>query len=129
MVVALDAHVTGCPVTTFPAESLRVAVNCDVAPALALAEAGPTVMEATGTLGELDSGPVATWRSSIHMYWSTGDPSPMYGAIRNWWNWMVGRAPVRNNTSCRSIASAPLNQYCITPSATPTPPSTEFNWR
>ncbi len=27
--------------------------------------------------------PVATVRSSTHMLWSTGDPSPMYGAIMN----------------------------------------------
>src|SRR5882672_12651869 len=37
---------------------------------------------------------VASRRLSTHMYWSAGEPSPMYGAIRNWLNCSVGCAPV-----------------------------------
>src|ERR1043166_9199306 len=39
---------------------------------------------------------------------------------------MLGRAPVRNRMSCRSMTRVPLNQYCITPSAWPTPPVIEL---
>src|SRR5450759_5389136 len=57
----------------------------------------------------------------MNIDWSTGEPSPMYGAIRNWLNWSVGCAPVRYRMSWRSKISVPLNQYCITPSACPIP--------
>ena len=117
----LIAHVTGCPVSTFPVESFGVAVNCEALPATTLAEAGLTVTEATELLATLAILPVARVRLSTHMYWSTGEPSPMYGAIWNWWKLMVGRAPVRNRMSCRSITNVPLNQYCATPSAWPMP--------
>src|SRR6266487_5646376 len=32
-------------------------------------------------------------------------------------------------TSCRSITSVPLNQYCATPSAWPMPPTIELIWK
>ena len=68
MVLSLDAHVTGCPVSTFPAESLSDAVNWAAPPAATLADAGLKVTDATAALGGLASLPVATVRSSIHMY-------------------------------------------------------------
>jgi hypothetical protein len=34
-------------------------------------------------------------RSSTHMVWVTGDPTPMYGAMRNWLNFIVEWIPVR----------------------------------
>jgi hypothetical protein len=33
---------------------------------------------------------VATLKLSTHIDWSTGEPSPMYGAIRNWLNCSAG---------------------------------------
>src|SRR5206468_9149556 len=46
---ALDAQVTVRPESTFPAESLSVAVSCTVAPANTTAVAGLIVTDATGT--------------------------------------------------------------------------------
>ena len=54
-------------------------------------------------------------RSSTHMVWVTGDPTPMYGAMRNWLNFIVEWIPVRNNTFWWSISSCPSNQYWAIP--------------
>src|SRR3989441_6291787 len=71
----LDPHVTGCPVTTLPDESASIAANCNVPPTVTFVADGVTVTEATEVA--LKILPVATVRASSHMYWSTGEPSPM----------------------------------------------------
>lgn len=47
---------------------------------------------------------VPTVRSSTHIVWSTGDPSPMQGAMSSWLNFIVGCAPVRSKVQPLSVA-------------------------
>ena len=64
----LEAHVTACPVITFPDASLSVTPNAYVPPTTTLADAGVTVTEATdGPGGGAPILPLATVRLSTHI--------------------------------------------------------------
>src|SRR6185437_2794337 len=115
---------------TLPAPSLAVAPNAYVLPTATLPDAGLTVSDAIVGLGALGTTlPVATVRLSTHIVWSTGEPSPMYGAIMNWLNFIVGCAPVRSNAFVRSITTCPSNQYRTIPSVTPLAFWIVLSWR
>ena len=62
-----------------------------------------------------------TVRLSIHIDWSTGEPTPIYGPIRSWLNFMSGYCPVRNTTAVLFKTDLPSYQYCSTPSFTAAP--------